>query len=130
MIGEVTKAMAEQTTAMGQIAGAAENMRMQADQSTRAVKEQAQVMKQMTVAAQNTSKQIKLITAANREHSTVSGTLLASLGEIREISERNARTVKRTRGGTDDLLRRAGTLTTLFGQAGRRGRNGRANANA
>ena len=115
---------------MGQIAAASESMRVQADQSARALKEQARTMKDMSAAAQNTSKQVKLITGANREHSTVSASLLTSLGEIREITERNASGVRRTRGSSDDLLRRAGTLTALFSRTGRRGRNGRAADNA
>ncbi len=80
---------------------------MQADQTARAVKEQARTMREMIAAAQNTAKQIKLITNANLEHSTVSGSLLRSVAEIRQITDRNASGVKQTRGGTDDLLRRA-----------------------
>ena len=82
-------------------------------------------MREMTAAAQNTSKQIKLITNANKEHSTVSGSLLTALGEIRQITERNASGVKRTRGGTDDLLRRAQALAALVDRPARRA-NGRA----
>ena len=39
-----------------------------------------------------------------------SAALLASVGEIRQITDRNASGVKQTRGGTDDLLRRAQAL--------------------
>jgi methyl-accepting chemotaxis protein len=121
----VTKATAEQATAMSQIAAATESVRIQADQTSRAAKEQARTMREMTSAAQNTGKQIKLITDANRQHSAVAGSLLGSLGDIRQITERNANSVKRTRGGTDDLVRRAGALSALVGRAtGRRG-NGR-----
>jgi methyl-accepting chemotaxis protein len=125
MIGGVTKAMAEQATAMEEIATASESMRVQADQTARAVKEQARTMKEMTTASQNTSKQIKLISHANKEHSIVSGSLLAALGEIRQVNERNASGVKKTRGGTDDLVRRAGALTALVGPSSRRRTNGR-----
>jgi methyl-accepting chemotaxis protein len=125
MLGGVTKAMAEQATAMGQIATASESMRVQADQTARAVREQGRTMKDMTAAAQNTSKQIKLITTANKEHSTVSGSLLTSLEEIRHITERNASGVRRTRGGTDDLLRRAGALTALVSRPSQRRGNAR-----
>ena len=89
MIGAVTRAMAEQSKAMSEIAAASEGMRTQAEQTSRAVKEQARTMKDMTGAAHNTLKQIKLITHANREHSTVSASLLASLGEVRQITDRN-----------------------------------------
>jgi methyl-accepting chemotaxis protein len=93
----------------------------------RAVKEQARTMKDMTGAAHNTLKQVKLITHANREHSTVSASLLTSLGEVRQITDRNASGVKRTRGGTDDLVRRANALVALVERpASRRRGNGRA----
>jgi methyl-accepting chemotaxis protein len=119
-VGSVTKAMAEQATAMAQIASASESMRIQAEQSSRGVKEQARTLREMTAAAQNTTKQIKLITSANKEHSTVSGSLLTVLGEVRQMAERNASSVKRTRGGTDDLVRRASQLTELVDSPSRR----------
>jgi methyl-accepting chemotaxis protein len=127
MIGAVTRAMVEQSKAMSEIAGASESMRTQAEQTLRAVKEQARTMKDMTGAAHNTLKQVKLITHANREHSTVSASLLTSLGEVRQITDRNASGVKRTRGGTDDLVRRANALVALVERpASRRRGNGRA----
>jgi methyl-accepting chemotaxis protein len=125
MIGGVTKAMAEQASAMAQNATASETMRVQADQTARALQEQARTMKEMTTASQNASKQIKLISHANKEHSTVSGSLLAVLGEIRQTTERNASGVRKTRGGTDDLVRRAGALTALVGRPTGRRANGR-----
>ena len=70
-------------------------------------------MRDMISAAQNTAKQIKLITKANIDHSTVSSSLLRSVGEIRQITDRNAEGVKQTRGGTADLLRRAQALIAL-----------------
>ena len=51
--------MTEQATGMNEIAGAAEGMRVQSEQTSRAVKEQANTMRDMTAAAQNTAKQIK-----------------------------------------------------------------------
>ncbi len=50
----------------------------------------------------------------------MSGSLLTVLGEIRQITERNASSVKRTRGGTDDLVRRASQLTALVDGPSRR----------
>ncbi len=70
-------------------------------------------MREMTAAAQNAARQIKLITKANIEQSSAAAALLASVTEIREITDRNATGVKQTRGGTDDLLRRAQALVTL-----------------
>jgi hypothetical protein len=37
---------------------------------------------------------MKLISAANREHSTVATSLLTSLAEVREVSDRNVRRVR------------------------------------
>ena len=105
---------------MREIATASDSMMTQADQTTRAIKEQARTMKDMTGAANTTLKQIKLITHANREHSTVSASLMTSLAELRQIADRNAGGVKRTRGGTDDLLRRANALIALVERPVRR----------
>ncbi len=77
-------------------------------------------MKEMTGAAHSTLNQIKLITHANREHSTVSASLLASLNEVRQITDRNMSGVKRTRGDTEDLRRRAKALVSLVEVPGRR----------
>ena len=117
--------MGEQAKAMREIATASQSMTTQSDQTTRAIQEQARTMKEMTGAAHNTLKQIKLITHANREHSTVSAALLTSLTEVRQITDRNAGGVKRTRGGTDDLLKRANALVALVERPTRRRSNGR-----
>ena len=68
-------------------------------------------MKEMHASAQNTGNQIRLITNANREHSTVSASIISALGDIRQVTERNAGGVRRTRGGTKDLLKRTAALT-------------------
>lgn len=128
MIGSVSGGMAEQSTALGQISRAAESMRMQSEQTAKALKEQSRALKDMTDAVENTAKQIKLITGANREHSVVSSQLLATLKDIREITDRNAHGVKETRGGTDDLLQRASALVSLTET--RAGRQPRANGGA
>jgi methyl-accepting chemotaxis protein len=91
-------------------------MRTHADQTDRALKEQARTLKEMSGEAQNTVSQMRSITAANKEHSRVAEALQGSLNEIRGITERNASGVKRTRNGTDDLLRRAAALTALSSQ--------------
>jgi methyl-accepting chemotaxis protein len=117
--------MAEQATAMNQIATASESMRVQADQTARAVKDQARTMVEMTTASQNTSRQIKAISRANKEQSSVAGSLLTALAEIRRITERNASGIKKTRGGTDDLVRRADALAALVAPPARRRANGR-----
>jgi methyl-accepting chemotaxis protein len=128
MSGAVARSMAEQTRNMREIAGASDTVRSQAEQTARAVKEQAASLKSMTSGAQNTLKQMKLISHANKEHSVVAAALLASLNDVRQITDRNAAGVKRTRGGTDDLLRRANALVALVEgprRVSRRRTNGR-----
>jgi methyl-accepting chemotaxis protein len=100
-------------------------MRVQAEQASRAVTEQARTMRDMITAAQRTGKELKLITKANIEHSSVSNSLLRSVGEIRQITEHSANGVKQTRGGTVDLLRRARALSTLVERSTHHRPNGR-----
>ena len=112
---------------MKEITSATDGMRTQSEQASRALADQSRTMREMTTAVQSTAKQIKLITTANVEHSTAASALLASLTEIRQVTQRNATGVKQTRGGTDDLLRRAQALGALVtGPAPTaRGNNGR-----
>ena len=85
-------------------------MRVQADQTSRGVAEQARTMRDMSAPPGTRAKQIKLITGANVENSAAASALLTSVTEIRAVTDRNAGGVKQTRGGTDDLLRRARAL--------------------
>ena len=73
-------------------------------------------MRDMAGSIQNVTRHVAQITRANREHSSVATSLVASVAEVREITERNASGVKRTRTSTDDLLRRAEVLTALAAQ--------------
>jgi methyl-accepting chemotaxis protein len=67
-----------------------------------------------------------MITKSNLEHSESAAALLVSIGEIRQITDRNAAGVKQTRGGTDDLRRRAQALAALVDRpASSRKTNGR-----
>jgi methyl-accepting chemotaxis protein len=97
-----------------EIASAADGMRAQSEQTSRALVDQSRTMREMTTAAQNTAKQVKSITKANVEHSSAAASLLTSMGEIRKITDRNASGAKQTRGGTDDLMRRAQALINLM----------------
>ena len=54
-----------------------------------------------------------LITRANREHSTAAAGFLASLGDIRGITERNANGAKETLNRTSGLLLNARRLTEM-----------------
>jgi len=127
MVSSVTKAVTEQTAGMKEIAAAADGIRTQTEQTARALVDQARVMRDMTDHAQMTSKQIKLITRANAEHSQAAQSLFTSVAEIRTITDRNAAGVKQTRGGTDDLLKRAQALIAIVERPSHtRGGNGRA----
>jgi len=126
LIADTAKAVRDQAANMSQISIAADGMSAQAEQLTRGAAEQARAMRSMTTDAQNTAKQIKLISAANIEHSASAAALLGSVAEIRQITDRNAAGVKQTRGGTDDLRRRAQALAALVDRpASSRKTNGR-----
>jgi hypothetical protein len=85
----------------------------------------------MTTATQSSAKQIKLITRANVEHSSVAARVLEQLRDVRQIADRNARDVKDTRGGTEDLIKHAEELASIAkngrGAAGANGRRARTN---
>jgi methyl-accepting chemotaxis protein len=110
---------------MNQISAAADGMSTQAEQVLRGASDQARAMRSMTTDVQNTAQLIKLISKANLEHSSAAAVLLGSVSEIRQITDRNAAGVKQTRGGTDDLRRRAQALAALVEQPSPRKTNGR-----
>jgi methyl-accepting chemotaxis protein len=126
MIRTVANAMAEQAAAVAQTTTAAEDMRRQSEQAARALAEQSRTMKNISVAAASTSRQIHSITVANKEHAAGAKRLAERLKEVRDITDRNARGVKDTRGGTEDLLRQAAALTSALEvhAEGTRGQNG------
>jgi methyl-accepting chemotaxis protein len=127
-VAGVTTALGEQTTALDQIAAATENVRRQTEQTGLALKEQTGAMKEITGVVQGTASRIASITRANRDHSTGARTLVAQLGDIRQITERNATGVRQTRSGTDDLVRRAQAFrATVKPSRARNGRAGRTN---
>jgi methyl-accepting chemotaxis protein len=78
------------------------------------VREQARALRDMSMGSQATARQIKLISQGNREQATVSTQLLEALKQIRQITDRNARGVKDTRGGTAALRQRAEDLAELL----------------
>ena len=134
----VNRAIGEQATAAStQIATSMSSMRRESEQAARALKEQTRAVKEMSTANANTARHIKLITAANKEHSVAASGVLGQLREVRAITDRNARDVKETRGGTAELLEHARELAGLARSGnGKRGAtaaaagNGRAGAAA
>jgi methyl-accepting chemotaxis protein len=118
--------MAEQSTAATQVTAAVESMRRQTEQTSKALIEQSRAVKDVHGTAQKTAKQIALITRASAGHADGSTRLLSQLRDIRAITERNARAVKETRGGTADLLRHADALAGALRKGAQRpGTNGR-----
>jgi len=117
--------MAEQATASTQVSTAINSMRRESEQASRALAEQTRGLKDMVSSTQNTAKQMKLITHANREHSTVSARLLDQLREVRNVTERNAREVKQTRGSAADLLKHAEELSGIVERSAGGRTNGR-----
>jgi len=109
--------MGAQTTTVTQIASAMASMRRESEQASRALKEQSRAVQDMTAATTNTAKHIKAITHANRDHSEAAARLLGQLRDIRVITDRNARDVRETRGGTAELLRQASELASLVDSA-------------
>ena len=97
----------------------------QAEQVSRAAADQATTMRTMATDAQGMAKQVKMISRANVEHSSTASELMVSIGEIRQMTDRNAAGVKQTRGGTDDLRRRAQALAALVDRPQGRKGNGR-----
>ena len=88
-------------------------MRIQTEQAAKATAEQARAITDLSDASNNIAKQIKLISRANREHSVAAGGFLASLGEIKGITERNASGAKETVNRTNGLLNNARRLTEM-----------------
>ncbi len=112
-----------------QVSTAVNSMRRETEQASRALAEQTRGLKDMVTATQNTAKQMKLITHANRDHSGVAGRLLDQLRDIRQITDRNAREVKETKGGATDLLRHAEELAGIVERRWRASTNGRHGSN-
>jgi methyl-accepting chemotaxis protein len=113
LISTTTKAVTEQASAMSEISKAADGMRVQSEQVSRATADQAKTMRTMTGESQSVAKQLTLISKANGEQSAAAADLVVSVNEVRRITDRNAAGVKQTRGGTDDLRRRAQALAAL-----------------
>ena len=130
MVGTVTRGMNEQASAVAHISTATDSMRVQSDQAVRALKEQSRAVRELTGATQNTATQIRLIASANAENAAVVSRVGTQLREIRDIAERNARSVREPRGGTDALLRHAEELAgILHGSSNGRSHGPRAGAN-
>jgi methyl-accepting chemotaxis protein len=76
----------------------------------------------MVQGIRNISRQIGLITRANREHSGAAASVLGSLTEIRQITDRNLQGSKETARSAGDLLERAVSLNELMDGLQKNGR--------
>ena len=88
-------------------------MRVESEQAAKALREQVKTLTGMADTAESAAGQMKKITEANRGHSSSAAALLASLRQIREVTDRNVHGARETRGGTTDLLERAESLLAL-----------------
>jgi methyl-accepting chemotaxis protein len=75
--------------------------------------EQARAIKDLSNASRDVAKQIGLINRSNRDHLTGSATILATLTEIREITDRNAKGAQETLRGSAGLVDRAQSLNSI-----------------
>ena len=108
LISEVTRAMVEQATATRQVTAAVGSMRQQSEQLAQAIGQQAISTKDMATASENISRQMRLMTQSNRDQSALAEGILKGVGEIRQVTQRNARGVEQTRAVNDNLLTSAG----------------------
>jgi methyl-accepting chemotaxis protein len=121
-VGVVTRATNEQAGAMKELTAGIDGVRAQSDQAARAAKEQARTMNEIAKTSERTAKEIRGVASANKQQSGVAKRVVAQVGEVRRITERNAEGVGKTRGDTTDLLRQAEALTALMAHAGGNGR--------
>jgi methyl-accepting chemotaxis protein len=124
-IAIVSRAMVEQIATAKDLAGGLEGIRAQADQAARAATEQARTMKEMAKAAESSAREIRSVAKGNQQHSKGTAKVVGQLAEIRQITQRNAEGVSRTRGGTADLIEQARALTGLMNTPQSRSSNGR-----
>ena len=78
-------------------------MRKQSSQVAQAVVEQSRALRDMSGGAENVSKQIAAITRSNREHTVAAEDILKGLVEVRSIAEGNARGAQESQTATENL---------------------------
>jgi methyl-accepting chemotaxis protein len=110
--GGLAKAMGEQATASQEITAAASDLDHQTREASRAMKEQTISFKQINGSSINITKQIKLIAAANLENSQSTNVILDRIQDVRGIARENIQAATRIEG-------------LLDGAAALKGRNGR-----
>jgi methyl-accepting chemotaxis protein len=79
-------------------------------------------MTEQATVSDRTAKEIRSTATGNKQQSNGAKKLVAQLGDVRRITERNAEGVGRTRGDTADLLKQAEALSGLMSQSGANGR--------
>jgi methyl-accepting chemotaxis protein len=80
-------------------------------------------------AARDIAKRIASITRANIDHSNTSTEFIATLNDIRQVSERNAAGVQETLRATGGLVNRAQTLNAIMDRAANNEFNGKKSKN-
>jgi methyl-accepting chemotaxis protein len=94
MSASVSTAMAEQATAVGQIAQATEDMRRQSEQTSKGLAEQSRAAADVGSATHNVARQVTAIVRANREQSENAEATLVTLAELRRLGERSTKGVR------------------------------------
>ena len=94
MSASVSTAMAEQATAIGQIAQATQAIRRQSDQTSRGLAEQSRAAADIQQATRNVARQIGMMVSANREQSENARAALETLAELRRLEQRSTRAVQ------------------------------------
>jgi methyl-accepting chemotaxis protein len=110
-LSSLNRGVAEQASGAAELTDAVDAMRVQADQAARATAEQARTVREMSKATHETSRDIRLVSDANLSQSASAARVSAQLADIRRITERNADGVRRTKGGTVELLKKTDDLT-------------------
>jgi len=80
--------MAEQASAVGQIAQASDDMRRQSEHTSKGLAEQGRAAAEISDATHNVARQIGLMVRSNREQSENAAAAAETMSELRRVSER------------------------------------------
>jgi methyl-accepting chemotaxis protein len=93
-LGSLAKAMGEQAKNSDEINAAVSDLDQQTREASRALKEQTMGFKQITDGSTNVTKQIKLIAGSNLENSRSTTQILKRIQDVREVSRQNGESAK------------------------------------
>jgi methyl-accepting chemotaxis protein len=111
--------MTEQVTSTEEVGRSVDSIRKQTAQVTQAMSEQARATRDAASASNNVSKQVKLITAATAAQALAAEKSTKAIGEIREITDRNAKGIQASRTVTESIINGTTALVAIAGDLGR-----------